>query len=123
MASKTWRYFCRVQDYVFTKLRGSTLSKLPSPFFGDPSKLVGNYSLPLRSLNIPATAFTSPKAPPKVYINEEIQDIIWVVMKAKPTAAKNLYDYLFKTYFLNFYKNYTTWSITTSVSNIRTILP
>lgn len=50
-------------------------------------------------------AFVGLEAPPRVYINEEIQDIIWAAKKARPAAAKNSCEHPFKVCFSNVYKN------------------
>lgn len=82
---------CRIQGRVFIKPVDSTLFRLPSPFFGDLDKLVGiPASLP-ETPNVLTAAFADFRPLLKVYTNEEIEDIICIIIKAKPAAAKNHY--------------------------------
>ena len=84
MASETCKHPCRVQSCI-SEPTGSTLLRSSLSFKGL-DKLVGAYTLSPRPLNIPtmalgpfnalAVAFVDSKAPPKVYSNKEVQDII-----------------------------------------------
>ena len=84
MASGTRGRPRRVQGRVF-KPTGSTSSRSPSPF-GGPDELAGAQASPLKPFNVPAvspgppnvpaTALVGSKAPPSVYSDKEVQDII-----------------------------------------------
>ena len=84
MASETYGRSHRVQGRVSEPI-GSIPSRSPSSFEG-PDELARARAPPLRlsnvlavasgPLDVPTTAFVSSKAPPRVYSDEEIQDII-----------------------------------------------
>lgn len=82
----------KVQGRVSTGISDSTLSKLQSPFFNDSNKLAGTQALLIRPLNILPAVFAGSGAFPTIYINKEIQDIIWIVIKARLATAKDLYE-------------------------------
>lgn len=75
MASGTYRRSHRVLDRV-SKSICFTQSSLPSALHKNPNKLAGALALSLGPLKILAVVFAGPRAPPRVYINEEVQEII-----------------------------------------------
>lgn len=77
-----------------------------SLFFGDLNKLASVLALFLGPFHIRIAAIAGFGAPPRVYSNEEIQNIIQAITEAKPAAAKSSYKRLFKAHFLDIYKDY-----------------
>ena len=106
-----------IQDCVF----GFTLSRLPSLFRRDLYKLFSTLSLPPGLFNITAAAFAGPEAPLIVYINKKIQDIIWIVLEARPMATKSLVNVFLRYIFLTFIELIIIWSAITFVSNVKII--
>lgn len=113
MASGIWERLRRVQKRV-SKPIGFNLSRLLFPFKGPdelanvwllPTSLFNKLTAPLRPPNIPAAAPTDPEALPRIYSNENLQDIIWAVIKARLMAAKNTCEHPLKARFLYVYRN------------------
>ena len=86
-------------------------SRSPLPF-GGPDKLAGTQAPPghfnvpsvgPRPLDAPAAAFAGSAAPARVYLYAEMQDIIWTVMEAKPTATEGPQEHPLKAHFLDVY--------------------
>lgn len=103
IASITFWCPCKVQSYISKFIR-STTSRLLS-LFEDPNKLTGAQALFLKRFNILIAAFASLRAPTKIYLNKEIQDIIWAVMKTRLAAAKIPYECFLKARFFNIYRS------------------
>ena len=111
MASETCGRLCRVQSRVFEPTC-SISSRLSSSFRGL-DKLAGAQAPPLEpsnvftvapgSLDASAVAPVSSKALLRVYLNEKVQDIIWIVIEAKIAATKNPREYPFKAQLPNIY--------------------
>lgn len=72
MAFKTCKCLCMVQNYIFFKLLGFTLSKLPLFFFNNLDKSINALILPLKLLNILIVVFTAFKSFLKIYINKKV---------------------------------------------------
>lgn len=113
MASKTYKRSCKVQVCVFKSI-SSTLSRLLSLFKGLNKLVSAQASLSgpsnilvvtLKPFNVLIKVFIDLTALPNVYLNEKLQDIIWVIIKTRPTAAKGLYECFLKTRFPNSYKS------------------
>ena len=96
MASETRGRPRRVQGCM-SKPTGSILSRVPLPFGGS-NKLAETQAPLPRPSNVPivaprpsnalAAVFVDFEALSRIYSNEEVQDIIQTVIKAKPTATK-----------------------------------
>lgn len=81
------------------------MSKLPLFFFADSDKLAGTYVLSLKIFNILIITLASSEAPSRVYINEEIQDMIPIIIKTRPAAMKSLCKCFSKAHFYGIYKS------------------
>ena len=103
MAFETRGRLHRVQGCVF-ELTGSTLSRSPPPFGGS-DELAGAQAPPgphnvlavaPGPPDIPVAASDGSEALPRVYLYEEMQDIIQTVIEVKPAATKGLQERLLK---------------------------
>lgn len=104
IASKICKRPCRIQDYISTKPSDFTLSRLLSPCFSILKKLAGASAAPLGFFNILATTFADLGVPQKVYTNEGIPNIIWIIIKAKLAVVEGSCKHFFKARFSNIYR-------------------
>lgn len=112
MIFKTYGRYCKVQGCV-SKSNGSTSSRLPL-FFKGPDKLAGGQvpllgasnvlAVALGPSNAPVPAFAGFWALPRVYLYDEMQNIIRIVMEAKTAATKSPQKRLLKAGFLDIYR-------------------
>lgn len=84
---------------------------MPSPLFNDLNKFANTQALPLKPLNILVVVFVNLGALSRVYTNDKVQDIIQVVIEAKPAVVKSSYKHSHKTRFFDVYRgdNYVAY--------------
>lgn len=122
MVSETCRRLCKVQSCISIKPTSSTLFRLLSPFLDDFNKLAGTQAPFPESFNIVAAVFAGFKAPSRVYINKNVQDIIQVVIKKDLQLQKTLVKIFSSPTFITFIGVIIIQSAITFVSNMKIIL-